>query len=296
MFALICRRSASRLTSCSGFTLTSLRAVQTSAKEKKSSSPAPSTPANNKNKTTTARIIPGFEPKPVIRPDERKLTNEEWRACSFNKKAELMANYHEVFPDVVPAFKPRINLIVELSEGTLLSRGNTFNPAQASTKPSVQYHVRGNRWYSLIMLDPDFPSRTQPLARSWVHWFVANIPGNAVHNGETLIDYVPPLPPKKSGAHRYVTVLFEQLGQQTDFSALPRLSSTELEGRAGVNCHDLMLQFNLAPKGLAFGHAEWQPDVTKHFATLGLEELEMKRITSRKPKQSQRKFAEIVDE
>jgi hypothetical protein len=43
-----------------------------------------------------------------------------------------MANYHEVFPDVVPAFKPRINLIVELSEGTLLSRGNTFNPAQVS--------------------------------------------------------------------------------------------------------------------------------------------------------------------
>lgn len=117
-----------------------------------------------------------------------------------------MANYHEVFPDVVPPFKPRINLIVELSEGTLLSRGNTFKPTQvssvlctiinsdtciqASIKPSVQYHVRGNRWYSLVMLDPgaydsitirvcvadvllaDFPSRTQPLARSWVHWFV----------------------------------------------------------------------------------------------------------------------------
>lgn len=117
-----------------------------------------------------------------------------------------------------------------------------------------------------------------------------------MHNGETLIDYVPPLPPKKSGAHRYVTVLFEQRGHRTDFSALPRLSSSELEGRAGVSCHDLMLQFNLAPKGLAFGHAEWQPEVTQHFTSLGLEELEMKRITSRKPKLPKRKFAEIVDE
>lgn len=207
-----------------------------------------------------------------------------------------MANYHEVFPDVVPPFKPRINLIVEFAEGALLSRGNTFNPTHASAKPSVQYHVRGNRWYSLLLLDPDFPSRAQPLARSWVHWFVANIPGSAVHSGETLIDYVPPLPPKKSGAHRYVAVLFEQLQQQTDFSALPRLSSSELEGRAGVNCHDLMLQFNLAPKGLAFGHAEWQPEVAQHFTSLGLEELEMKRVTSRKPKHSKRRYAEITEE
>jgi len=51
------------------------------------------------------------------------------------KQAELMAAYHEVFPDVLPQFKPRINLIVKLSEGTLLSRGNTFNSAQVSTFP-----------------------------------------------------------------------------------------------------------------------------------------------------------------
>jgi hypothetical protein len=115
MFALICRRSASRLTSCSGFALTSLRAVQTSAKEKKSSSPAPSTPANNKNKTTTARIIPGFEPKPVIRPDERKLTNEEWRACSFNKKV----NTCTVKPPLKNQFNQQIQIIIIVNNTNL---------------------------------------------------------------------------------------------------------------------------------------------------------------------------------
>jgi len=130
------------------------------------------------------------------------------------------------------------------------------------------------------------------------HWYSssANIPGNAVQSGETLLDYVAPLPPKNSGPHRYVVVLFEQLNHQTDFSALPRLSSSEIEGRAGVNCHDLMAQFNLAPKGLAFGHAEWQPDVAQHFAQLGLEELQMKRVNSRKPKQPKRKYTELMDE
>jgi len=207
-----------------------------------------------------------------------------------------MANYHQVFPDVLPQFKPRINLIVELSDGTLLSRGNTFKPTLARTAPSVRYHVRGSRWYSLLLVDADFPTRKEPLGRSWVHWFVANIPGSAVHQGETLIEYAPPVPPKDSGAHRYVAVLCEQLGNQTDFSALPRIAASVGEGRAGVSCHDLLAQFNLVPKGLAFGHAEWEADVAAHFAQLGVDELRVARETSRKPKLRKHKFSELADE
>ena len=85
MLAHLCRYSASRLTRRAGFILPSVRAVQTSAKEKKSSSPAPERTTQS-SKPTTPRIIPGFEPKTVTRLDETQLTNDEWRACSFNRK------------------------------------------------------------------------------------------------------------------------------------------------------------------------------------------------------------------
>lgn len=54
---------------------------------------------------------------------------------------------------------------------------------------------------SLLVLDPDAPSRKEPTYREWHHWLVGNIPGADVSKGETLSEYVGSGPPEGTGMH-----------------------------------------------------------------------------------------------
>ena len=55
--------------------------------------------------------------------------------------------------------------------------------------------------YTIISLCFDDPSRS--LAEFW-HWFVANVPGNSVGEGEEIFQLLHPLVlPEGNGGHRY---------------------------------------------------------------------------------------------
>lgn len=43
-----------------------------------------------------------------------------------------------------------------------------------------------------------------------IHWLITNIKHNNILTGNTIIEYKGPLPPKGTGPHHYVFVLFEQ--------------------------------------------------------------------------------------
>lgn len=49
------------------------------------------------------------------------------------------------------------------------------------------------------MMDPDAPNRERPSKREWYHWSVLNISENNVADGDTVVKYVGPGPPAKSG-------------------------------------------------------------------------------------------------
>ena len=69
----------------------------------------------------------------------------------------------------------------------------------------------GSDIYTLIMVDPDAPSRDSPNRGDWLHWLVINIqPAN--HTDNTMVAFEPPSPPKNSGLHRYYFYLFRQTG------------------------------------------------------------------------------------
>ena len=51
-------------------------------------------------------------------------------------------------------------------------------------EPRVHWDADPNSFYTLIMTDPDAPSRENPKMREWHHWLVVNIPGNKVAEGE----------------------------------------------------------------------------------------------------------------
>ena len=52
------------------------------------------------------------------------------------------------------------------------------------SQPQVNWEVETGTFYTLIMTDPDAPSRQTPTFREWHHWLVVNIPGNNISEGE----------------------------------------------------------------------------------------------------------------
>uniref|UniRef100_A0A8C9U7U0 Phosphatidylethanolamine-binding protein 1 n=1 Tax=Serinus canaria TaxID=9135 RepID=A0A8C9U7U0_SERCA len=67
--------------------------------------------------------------------------------------------------------------------------------------------------YTLVLTDPDAPSRKDPKFREWHHFLVTNMKGNDVGSGTVMSDYVGSGPPKGTGLHRYVWLVYEQAQQ-----------------------------------------------------------------------------------
>ncbi|XP_056414755.1 phosphatidylethanolamine-binding protein 4-like [Hyla sarda] len=75
--------------------------------------------------------------------------------------------------------------------------------------------AKSEKIYTLIMVDPDAPSRYQPIYRFWRHWLVSDIPGRVLLRGRNvtgnvLSSYRQPNPPAGTGYHRYQFLLFMQ--------------------------------------------------------------------------------------
>jgi len=118
--------------------------------------------------------------------------------------------------------------------------GNILTPSQTETEASVSWEAEPDEWYTLIMTDPDAPSRATPTIREFNHWIVINIPGNKITEGEVKSNYVGPGPPPQSGFHRYIFFVFKQKEKK-------KINSEHLEQRRHfstkkfVNEHSLEL-------------------------------------------------------
>ncbi|KAI3867860.1 hypothetical protein MKX03_031319 [Papaver bracteatum] len=72
-------------------------------------------------------------------------------------------------------------------------------------------------FYTLVMVDPDSPSPSDPSLREYLHWLVTDIPGTTgATYGHEIVTYEAPNP--TVGIHRYVFVLFQQPGRQTVYA------------------------------------------------------------------------------
>lgn len=112
-------------------------------------------------------------------------------------------------PDVLDTV-PKDVLEVEWKSGVKAEMGNTLTPTNVKNPPKVRWQAEEGALYTLCMTDPDAPSRKTPKYREWHHWLVVNIPGTDVKQGEVLSAYIGSGPPKDSGLHRYVIILYKQ--------------------------------------------------------------------------------------
>lgn len=74
----------------------------------------------------------------------------------------------------------------------------------------MSWRAEDGAHYTLIMIDPDAPSRRIHLLREVRHWLVMNIPGSSVENGDEVIGYRGVGAPRFTGLHRYIFFVYKQ--------------------------------------------------------------------------------------
>nr|P31729.2 RecName: Full=OV-16 antigen; Flags: Precursor [Onchocerca volvulus] len=122
---------------------------------------------------------------------------------------------HGIVPDVVSTAPTKL---VNVSYNNLtVNLGNELTPTQVKNQPTkVSWDAEPGALYTLVMTDPDAPSRKNPVFREWHHWLIINISGQNVSSGTVLSDYIGSGPRKGTGLHRYVFLVYKQPGSITD--------------------------------------------------------------------------------
>lgn len=117
------------------------------------------------------------------------------------------------------------------------------------------------------MTDPDAPSRAQPKFREFRHWLVANIPGNKIDQGEVVAAYVGSGPPKGTGLHRYVFLLYKQPGKLEIDE--PHVANNSRRNRPKFKAAEFAIKYNLgAPIAGNFYQAQYDDYVPTVHAQL----------------------------
>ncbi|XP_022831367.1 phosphatidylethanolamine-binding protein homolog F40A3.3-like isoform X3 [Spodoptera litura] len=149
---------------------------------------------------------------------------------------------HMVVPDVVSK-APEAIVSVKYPSGVEVNEGNVLTPTLVKDIPTVSWEASSDQFYTLAMTDPDAPSRQDPKFREWHHWLVGNVPGNNVAAGETLSQYVGSGPPKGTGLHRYVFLVYKQPGK-LEFDE-PRLTNKSGDNRGKFSIANFAKKYNL---------------------------------------------------
>ncbi|KAJ6637829.1 Phosphatidylethanolamine-binding protein like F40A3.3, partial [Pseudolycoriella hygida] len=134
----------------------------------------------------------------------------------------------EIVPDILSVAPSKL-LQITYPSGVTVNLGNELTPTEVKDKPTLKWDYDDDSFYTLIMSDPDAPSRGNPTIREVRHWYVVNIPGGKVDKGETLFDFIGSGPPKGTGLHRYVFTVYKQSGQ-LEFDE-PRVSNRSRKER-----------------------------------------------------------------
>ncbi|XP_047941276.1 protein MOTHER of FT and TFL1-like [Salvia hispanica] len=121
-----------------------------------------------------------------------------------------------VVGDVLDIFVPTAELAVRYTAQKISINGGKVKPSSAAERPNVRITGSPNNYYTLVMVDPDAPSPSEPTFREWLHWLVIDIPegsdaseGMNRYDPKELMAYMGPQPP---WIHRHIFTAFRQAG------------------------------------------------------------------------------------
>lgn len=203
-----------------------------------------------------------------------ELVKQDWLKTSGPFQVKKLAEHYGVFEHLFGAayFVPRVDLKITFNCGDLASPvyyGNVLKPSEATQEPDVQFDsnfdykgtaVGGkgeSSWWSLVLTNPD--GHFSENDKEYCHWFIANIPNGEVAKGEKIVPYLQPMPPKGTGFHRHIFVLYKQ-EKKLD------LNEYKVSDEAGVDLNARTFktedfyrkyQDDITPAGLAFFQSDW---------------------------------------
>ncbi|KAG9310305.1 phosphatidylethanolamine-binding protein [Chiua virens] len=117
-----------------------------------------------------------------------------------------------IIPDVIPdktPFFPEALLVVKWPTGKEAILGNMLTTVDTADEPSVSFTpmqsfaAATDVGYTLVMTDPDAPSRSDPKMGQWRHWVLDTGDLSARTTRVATTPYYPPAPPRGTGPHRY---------------------------------------------------------------------------------------------
>ncbi|XP_028805332.1 protein MOTHER of FT and TFL1 homolog 2-like [Neltuma alba] len=162
----------------------------------------------------------------------------------------------KVIGDVVEPFVTEAKLTVQYGSKQV-ANGREIKPSLAADKPHVRVLAPSNNaanLYTLVMVDPDAPSPSEPTFREWLHWIVVDIPeGSDATQGKEVVSYMGPNP--RTGIHRYVFVAFKQRE-----GSLAGVEACLPEERANFNTRNFASKHALAlPVAVVYFNSQRQP-------------------------------------
>ncbi|XP_062552871.1 large ribosomal subunit protein mL38 [Armigeres subalbatus] len=199
-----------------------------------------------------------------------ELVKQDWLKTSGPFHIQRLAEHYGVFEHLYGAayFVPRVQLQIAFNNGDVASPvyyGNVLKPSEASTEPSVRFDANfnykgaasetGATWWSLVLTNPD--GHFSEHDKEYCHWFIANIPNGQMEKGERIIPFMQPIPPKGTGFHRHVFVLYKQQ-KKLDFSDYKVDGELDLSART-FKTLDFYRKYqdDITPAGLAFFQSDW---------------------------------------
>ncbi|XP_018416343.1 PREDICTED: phosphatidylethanolamine-binding protein 4 [Nanorana parkeri] len=139
----------------------------------------------------------------------------------FNLTHPVFCDFHPITGDDAKFCQRDLHVIYpDIGDVSCMCVTNCFGCPRCSRKvqgsPWIRYsHAEPEKLYTLIMVDPDAPSRSNPIHRFWRHWLITDIPGDVLLQGKVVTGtvtspYYPPSPPAHTGYHRYQFMLYVQ--------------------------------------------------------------------------------------
>ncbi|CAH0547338.1 unnamed protein product [Brassicogethes aeneus] len=200
--------------------------------------------------------------------DLNKVRQEWLTTCAsshIKERADHFGIFEHLYGDAY--FHPTVPLNVSYTQGDIehpVFFGNTIKPKDAQSKPEISYESDSKTLWSLILTNPD--GHFTEHNKEYVHWFLGNIPGNKISSGETLIDYLQPFPPKGTGFHRLVFVLYKQ-NQKIDFTNYKKNGKCLNLSERTFSTYEFYKKFqdDLTPAGLAFFQSDWDSSLKEFY-------------------------------
>ncbi|KAG0484650.1 hypothetical protein HPP92_008729 [Vanilla planifolia] len=156
----------------------------------------------------------GVDVLPLLGPDAIPLLSCLKSANTIRKSRVGDMGLADTVRNDFGPFDHYVNIRVTFNNRVVVN-GCDLRPSAISNHPKVEVGGDDLRvLYTLVMVDLDAPSPSNPTLREYLHWLVTDIPSTTNTNfGRELVCYESPRP--VAGIHRIVFALFRQMRRGT---------------------------------------------------------------------------------